>query len=272
MSLPIVNFCSDDVTKPTVEMRQAMFDTDVGHGAHDHSTVVELQETAAKLLGKEAALFVPTGIMADLISILVHCPEIGSEMIVGDESYIHLSEQGGCSTIGRVHCRTVSTQSDGTLLLKDIEERIRLNNGSLHFPRTKLVCLENTHNRKGGKVLSVEYVDSVGHLCQQYGLKLHMDGSRLMNAVAYLNIEPAELVRSCDSISLGLSKGLAAPLGSLIVGSKDFIEKARRLRKVLGGGIKQPGMSAAAAIIGLTQMCKRLHIDHENARFLAEGV
>lgn len=273
MSLPIIDLRSDISSKPTPEMRQAMFESDVGHELlGEDAKTIELEEIAAKLLDKEAALFVPTGAMGNLISILVHCYEFGCEIIVGDQCHIHLFAQGGCSTIGRVHCRAVRTQSDGTLLLQDIEDYIRPANESVLIPRTKLVCLENTHTQTGGKVLSVEYTESVGQLCQQYGLKLHMDGTRLLNAAVYLNVEPAKLVRACDSITLCLSKSLAAPIGSLVVGSRDFIEKARRMRKVLGGAVKHAGMLAAAGIIALTQMSKRLHIDHENAKILAEGL
>lgn len=273
MTSSLIDLRSDTVTKPTAEMRQAMFEAEVGDDVYDDDpTVVKLQEMAANLLGKEAALFVPSGTMGNLICILIHCSEFGSEMLLGDESHLHINEQGGCATIGRIHPRTVPTQADGTLLLKDIEERIRPLKADVHAPRTKVVCLENTHNRMGGKVLTVEYIQSVANLCQEYQIKLHMDGARLLNAVVALNIHPAQLVQSCDSISLCLSKGLAAPVGSLVVGTKDLIEQAKRLRKVLGGGMRQVGILAAAGLISLTQMPKLLHIDHQNAKLLAEGL
>jgi threonine aldolase len=272
MSSSFIDLRSDTVTKPTAEMRQAMFDAEVGDDVYgDDLTVLKLQEMAAKLLGKEAALFVPSGTMGNLICVLNHCSQFGSEIILGDESHIHVFEQGGCATLGRVHTRTVPTQPDGTLLLKDIEERIRPVIDD-HFPLSKLVCLENTHNRMGGKVLTVEYIQSVGQLCQQYGLKLHMDGARLINAAVQLNVDPAKLVECCDSVSLCLSKGLAAPVGSLVVGTHEFIRQAKRLRKVLGGGMRQAGVLAAAGIISLTQMPQLLKIDHQNAKLLAEGL
>ncbi|UJR20210.1 hypothetical protein I4U23_023341 [Adineta vaga] len=272
-SSSLIDLRSDTVTKPSAEMRQAMFEADVGDDVYgDDPTVLKLQEMAAKLLGKEAALFVPSGTMANLICVLNHCSQFGSEIILGDESHIHLFEQGGCSTLGRVHIRTVPTQPDGTLLIKDIEQRIRTVKDDAHFPLTKLICLENTHNRMGGKILTREYIQSVGQLCQQYGLKLHMDGARLMNAAVELNIEPAKLVECCDSVSLCLSKGLAAPVGSLIVSTEEFIREARRLRKVLGGGMRQAGILAAAGIVSLTQMPQLLKLDHQNAKLLAEGL
>ncbi|CAF1086340.1 unnamed protein product [Rotaria magnacalcarata] len=273
MSSSFIDLRSDTVTKPTVEMYQAMFDAKVGDDVYgDDPTVLELQEMTAKLLGKEAALFVPSGTMGNLICVLNHCSQFGSEMILGDECHIHVYEQGGCATLGRIHSRTVRTQPDGTLLLDDIEQKIRTAKDNDHFPQTKLVCLENTHNRMGGKVLTVEYIQSVGKLCQQYGLKLHMDGARLMNAAIQLNIQPAKLVECCDSVSFCLSKGLAAPVGSLVVGTHDFIRRAKRLRKVLGGGMRQVGVLAAAGIISLTKMPKLLELDHQHAKLLAQGL
>ena len=272
-TMSLIDLRSDTVTKPTAAMRQAMAEAEVGDDVYeDDPTVIKLQDMTAQFLGKEAALFVPSGTMGNLISVLVHCLEFGSEMILGDQCHIHLAEQGGCATVGRIHLRTVPTQRDGTLLLEDIEERIRTAMDDVHFPRTKLVCLENTHNRMGGKVLTVEYIENVAQLCRKYRLKLHMDGARLMNAAVYLNVNPAEFVRSCDSVSFCLSKGLAAPVGSLILGTKEFIREARRLRKVLGGGMRQAGILAAAGILSLTEMPALLKIDHDNARLLAEGL
>lgn len=272
-SSSLIDLRSDTVTKPTAEMRQAMLNAEVGDDVYgDDPTVLKLQEIVAKLLGKEAALFVPSGTMGNLISVFNHCSEFGSEMILGDESHLHFYEQGGCATIGRIHSRLVPTQRDGTLLLEDIEQRIRTAKTDDHLPTTRLVCLENSHNRMGGKVLTVDYVRSVGELCKRYDLKLHMDGARLINAATYLNVEPAKLVEPCDSISICLSKGLAAPVGSLVVGNFDFIRRAKRLRKVLGGGMRQVGVLAAAGIVALTEMPKLLHVDHENAKVLAEGL
>lgn len=273
MSSSFIDLRSDTVTKPTPEMRQAMFEAEVGDDVYgDDPTVIKLQEMTAKLLGKEAALLVPSGTMGNLICILNHCSQFGSEIILGDESHMYIAEQGGCATVGGIHPRAVPTQSDGTLLLKDIEQRIRTAKDDVHFPRTKVVCLENTHNRMGGKILTVEYIESVAQLCKQYDLKLHMDGARLMNAAVELNIDPAKFVQSCDSVSFCLSKGLASPVGSLVVGTQEFIQQARRLRKVLGGGMRQAGILAAAGIVSLTQIPKLLKLDHQNAKLLAEGL
>ncbi|CAF0969300.1 unnamed protein product [Didymodactylos carnosus] len=265
---------SDTVTKPTASMRQAMFEAEVGDDVYgDDPTVLKLQSMAAKLLGKEAALFVPSGTMGNLISVLTHCNMFGSEMILGDQSHIYFYEQGGSATLGRVHSRVVQTQPDGTLLLSDIEKVIRpFPANDDHFPITKLICLENTHNRMGGKILSVEYTNSIGELCKKHGIKLHMDGARLMNAAVELNIEPSKLVESCDSVSFCLSKALAAPVGSIIAGTVDFIKQAKRLRKVLGGGLRQSGILAAAGILSITEMPKLLKNDHENAKILAVGL
>lgn len=273
MSSSLLDLRSDTVTKPTAEMYQAMLNALIGDDVlNDDPTVLKLQEMAAKLLGKQAALFVPSGTMGNLICVLNHCSEFGSEMIVGDESHIHINEQGGSATIGRIHSRIVPTQLDGTFRIEDIEKCIRTNKNDDHLPQTKLVCLENTHNRMGGKVLTVEYINSVGQLCQKYGLKLHMDGARLMNAAVALSVDPDKLVQSCDSISFCLSKGLASPVGSLVVGTNEFIQRAKRLRKVLGGGMRQAGILAAAGIISLTEMPKLLALDHQNAKMLAKGL
>lgn len=272
-SSTVIDMRSDTVTKPTAEMRQAMFDAPVGDDVYaDDPTILQLQNMAAQLFGKEAALFVPSGTMGNLICVLIHCSQLGSEAIMGDECHIHLFEQGGCSTLGGVHVRTVPNQHDGTLRLQDIEQRIRTVKDDAHFPRTKLVCLENTHNRMGGKALSIEYIHSVAQLCKQHGLKLHMDGARLMNAAVALDVDPAAFIDRCDSASICLSKGLAAPVGSLIVGTAEFIQEARRMRKVLGGGMRQAGVLAAAGIVALTQMPKLLKVDHQHARLLAEGL
>jgi len=186
------------------------------------------------------------------------------------ESHIYLFEQGGSSTLGHCHPRVVTNQEDGTLRLEDIKRSVRILDD--HFPITRLVCLENTHNRKGGKVLRPNYIKDVVALCKEQNIKLHMDGARLMNAITFLGVDPIEYVRGIDSISLCLSKGLAAPIGSLVIGTNEFIVKARRLRKSLGGGMRQVGVIAAPGIIALVKMSKRLYIDHENAKTFAIGI
>jgi len=263
MSKP-VDLRSDTVTKPTQEMREAMSKAEVGDDVMgEDSTVNELEKLSAKLLGKEAAVFVASGAMGNLISVLVHSHRRDSEIIIGDQSHIHVYEQGNIATLGGVHSRIVSNHRDGTLDLKDIEALIRPEN--VHFPVTTMIGLENTQNRCGGAVLSPEYIDSVGELCKKYKIKLHMDGARLMHAQVATGIPVARIVRACDSISLCLSKGLAAPIGTVLVGSTDFIYHARRLRKALGGGWRQAGILAAAGIISLTKMVDRLKDDHQLA-------
>jgi len=267
----VFNIKSDTVTLPTKEMRESMLNSVVGDDVFkEDPTVKLLEKMAAEMFGMEAALFVPSGTMANLICVMNHCSERGSEFIVGDESHIYLFEQGGSSTLGHCHPRVVQNRDDGTLALEDIKKSIRILDD--HFPVTRLVCLENTHNRKGGKVLRPNYIKEVAALCKENNLKLHMDGARLMNAITFLGIDPIEYVKGIDSISLCLSKGLAAPIGSLVIGTKDFIVKARRLRKALGGGMRQVGVIAAPGLIALEKMSKRLYIDHENAKQFAIGI
>jgi threonine aldolase len=224
---------------------------------------------AAEMLGKEAAVYVSSGTMGNLISVLSHCGR-GDEMILGDQAHIYLFEQGGSSAMGGVHPRTVPNQPDGTLDLAGVEAAIRGENE--HFPVTRLLALENTHNRCGGRALPVAYMDAAGELAHRYGLSLHVDGARLWNAAVALNVSPARLLKHADSVSVCLSKGLAAPVGSIVAGDRAFIRKARRNRKVVGGGMRQAGIIAAAGIVALTEMVERLADDHANAKRLAEGI
>jgi len=272
MSLPIViDMRSDTVTKPTKSMQAAMAGAQLGDDVFgDDPTINELQDMTAKLLGKEAGLFVPSGTMANLIAVLVHCDTRDSEVILGDKCHIHLYEQGGIASLGGVHSRTVTTLPDGTFDLKEVESKIR--GDDVHYPVTKLICLENTHNACGGRVLTAEYTDQVGQLAAKYGLKVHIDGARLMNAAVKLGVEPAVLVKSAQSVSLCLSKGLGSPVGSVLVGDQLFVDKARRLRKRLGGGMRQAGVLAACGIISLKEMVGRLSEDHDNAAFLAQEI
>eukprot|EP00823_Brevimastigomonas_motovehiculus_P002401 TRINITY_DN1468_c0_g1_i1.p1 TRINITY_DN1468_c0_g1~~TRINITY_DN1468_c0_g1_i1.p1 ORF type:complete len:398 (-),score=81.41 TRINITY_DN1468_c0_g1_i1:96-1289(-) len=267
----VIDMRSDTITKPTLKMRKAMAEAEVGDDVfHEDPTVKKLEEMVATLTGKEAGLFVVSGTMSNLIACLVHCNSRDSEMIVGSESHIHFYEQGGSATLGGIHSRVVKNSDDGTLPLKEIEEKIRSLDD--HFPTTKLVCLENTHNRMGGRILRTDYIDSVGDLCKKYAIKLHIDGARLMNAAIALDVSAARLVKAADSVSVCLSKGLAAPVGSVLVGTKDFITTARRVRKSLGGGMRQCGVLAAAGIVSLTDMISRLKEDHANAKLLAKGL
>jgi len=200
---------------------------------------------------------------------LTHCRR-GEEVILGDRSHTFLYEAGGMSTLGGIHPHTICNQPDGTMRLEDIEGAIRGNN--VHFPRTRLICLENTHNRCYGSALRSEYIDSVSALAKEHGLSVHLDGARIFDAAVALGVDVKELTANVDSLSFCLSKGLSAPVGSVVCGSSDFIAEARRARKVLGGGMRQAGVIAAAGITALEEMVDRLAEDHENARRLAEGI
>jgi threonine aldolase len=207
--------------------------------------------------------------MGNLISVLSHCGR-GDEMILGDQSHIFHYEQGGSAAVGGVHPRPLPNRADGTLDLNQIEDAIRSDNE--HYPVTRLIALENTHNRCGGAVLTPDYIDAVGALAQAHGLKLHIDGARLWNAAVALDETPARLVAAADSVSVCFSKGLAAPVGSAVAGSHAFIRQARRMRKQVGGGMRQAGVLAAAAIVALEEMVTRLTEDHAHAARLAQGL
>jgi threonine aldolase len=265
-----IDLRSDTVTRPTDAMRSAMAAAEVGDDVYgEDPTVNRLEALAAEMLGKEAAVLVPSGTMGNLASILAHCGR-GDEMIVGDQSHIVHYEQGGAAAFGGVHPRQIPNQPDGTLRLEDIKRAIR--GDDEHFPISRMVALENTHNRCGGRVLPVEYVDTVGALAHDHGLALHIDGARLWNAAVALGVPPARLVAAADSVTCCLSKALAAPVGSVIAGDAAFIRRARRARKALGGGMRQAGIVAAAGILALTEMVDRLAEDHANARLLAQGL
>lgn len=265
-----IDLRSDTVTKPTPAMRRAMAEAEVGDDVYgEDPTVKRLETLAVEMLGKEAALFVPSGTMGNLISALSHCGR-GDEVILGDNAHMFYYEQGGMAALGGIHPRTAPNQPDGTIALADIEAAIRGDDD--HFPISRLVALENTHNRCGGRALSVEYMDAVGELVRRRGLKLHVDGARLWNAAVALAVPPARLVASADSVSCCLSKGLAAPVGSVVAGDAEFIRRARRNRKLVGGAMRQVGVIAAAGIVALTEMVDRLAEDHANARLLAAGL
>ncbi len=266
----IVDLRSDTMTQPTDAMRRAMAEAEVGDDVFgEDPTINRLEEMAAERLGKEAGLFVASGTMANLVSLLAHCGR-GDEIILGDYSHTFYSEQGGSSAIAGIHPRTIPNQLDGKLALKDIEAAIRPDD--IHHPLSRLIVLENTHNRKNGSPLEAAYMHSVKDLADKYTLKIHVDGARLFNAAVALEVDARELVADADSVSFCLSKGLAAPVGSVICGTADFIVKARRARKVIGGGMRQAGVLAAAGIVALTEMINRLAEDHANARKLAEGL
>ena len=232
-------------------------------------TIHKLEKKSAELTGKEAALFVPSGTMANLTAILAHC-ERGDEVILGDQAHTFLYEAGGISSLGGIHSHQLKNQDDGTLALDDIRNAIRTEN--VHFPRTRLICLENTHNRCFGFPLHLDYLHSVRSIAEENALKLHVDGARLFNAAVALGISVEELCGPVDSTTFCLSKGLSAPVGSLVCGNTDFIYKVKRLRKVLGGGMRQAGILAAAGIEALETMVDQLALDHHHAKVLADGL
>jgi threonine aldolase len=265
-----IDLRSDTVTHPTPKMREAMANAPVGDDVYgEDPTINRLERLAADMLCKEAGLFVTSGTQGNLVSIFAQAAR-GDEIITADKCHIFLSEGGGPAALGGVTVRTLPVQDDGVIPVQAIENAIR--GDDPHYPRTSLVSLENTQAGVGGHPLPVTYTDEVGDLCRKYGLKLHIDGARLFNAAVALNEDAARLVEPADSVSFCLSKGLCAPVGSMIVGSEEFIYEARRLRKTMGGGMRQAGMIAAAGIIALEEMISRLAEDHATACQLAEGL
>ncbi|HET9910088.1 MAG TPA: low-specificity L-threonine aldolase [Anaerolineales bacterium] len=265
-----IDLRSDTVTKPTPEMREAMAEAEVGDDVYgDDPTVNDLEEIAAGMLGKEAALFVPSGTMGNLIALLVHCQR-GDEVIVGSRSHIYLNEAGGMSALGGIQPCPIQNQPDGTLAVEDILTSIRTED--VHHPITRLICLENTQNVCGGVPLSGDYTRQIGELAHENNLLLHIDGARIFNAAVAQNVSVATLVEPADSVMFCLSKGLASPVGSMVLGTRKFIARARHLRKMLGGGMRQVGILAAAGIISLEQMTKRLGEDHTRAKKMADGL
>ncbi|HET6946735.1 MAG TPA: low-specificity L-threonine aldolase [bacterium] len=265
-----IDLRSDTVTHPTPAMRKAMAEAEVGDDVFgDDPTVNRLQAVAAEKLGKEEGLFVPSGTMGNLAAVLSHCNR-GDEIILGDQCHTAMYEAGGVAALGGVHPRTVVTGPDGTLPLESIEGAIR--GDDVHFPITRLICLENTHNRCGGVALSVDYTRKVGAIAVRHGLRLHLDGARIFNAAAATGSSAAELAEPADSVTFCLSKALCAPVGSVLCGSGESIRKARRIRKQLGGGMRQAGVLAAAGLVALETMTDRLGEDHRRARRLADGL
>lgn len=265
-----IDLRSDTVTQPTPEMREAMAEAEVGDDVYrDDPTVNRLEQLAAEILDKEAALFVPSGTMGNLLALLVHCQR-GDEVIVGNQSHIYLNEVAGMSALGGIQPCAIQNQNDGTLRLDDIRASIR--SEDVHHAFTRLICLENTQNICGGVPLSVEYTRAVADVAHQNHIALHIDGARIFNAATALNVDVKQLVETADSVMFCLSKGLVSPIGSMLLGTQKFIARARHLRKMLGGGMRQVGVMAAAGIISLEKMTKRLGEDHARAKKLAEGL
>jgi threonine aldolase len=267
----MIDLRSDTVTLPTPAMREAMYRAEVGDDVyHEDPTINRLQEMAAERLGKEAALFVASGTMGNAAAVLSHAGR-GEAVIVGNQSHIYHYEVGGASTIGGSPMVVVPTDQDG--MLNPYEVQINISDGSdEHSAPSALLCVENTHNRCGGAVLSVEQVQQLTSLAHTHGLAVHMDGARIFNAAIALGVPASTIVRTVDSVMFCLSKGLSAPVGSMLVGSREFIHRAHRMRKLLGGGMRQAGILAAAGIVALEQMVDRLAEDHETSKQLAYGL
>jgi len=264
-----IDLRSDTVTRPTAAMRRAMFEAEVGDDVYgEDPTVNRLQEVAAALLGKEAALFLPSGTQANQVAVLSHAGR-GEEVIVEAESHIFYYEVAGIAALAACQARPVPGHR-GAMDLDRVEAAIRADD--IHFPRTALICVENTHNRAGGTVLPQEHLEELSGLARRHGVPVHMDGARVFNAAVAQGRPVAEIAATADSVMFCLSKGLAAPVGSVLAGTKAFIERARRRRKLLGGGMRQAGILAAAGLVALDTMVDRLADDHANARALARGI
>jgi threonine aldolase len=266
----VVDLRSDTITLPTEEMRRAMCEAEVGDDVFgEDPTINRLEERSAALLGKEAGLFTPSGTMSNLIAVLTHT-RAGDEVILGSEAHIFWYEVGGAAALGGVLLRTVPNEPDGTIALTHIEAAIR--HEDLHYPPTRLLCLENTHNRCGGTVLTPEYTTAAAGVARGHGLAVHLDGARIFNAAVALGVPVAALAEPVDSVCYCLSKSLSAPVGSVLCGSAAFIARARKFRKMVGGGMRQAGIIAAAGLVALDTMVDRLSDDHTNAKRLAAGL
>ena len=266
----IIDLRSDTVTTPTEDMREAMASAAVGDDVYgDDPTVNQLQEMAADMLGMEAGLLVPSGTMGNLVSLLAHCKR-GDEMLVGKKSHIFLYEGGGASAFGGIHSRQLAENPDGSLPMDVAADSIRVDDD--HEPVTSLISVESTHNALGGVCQSLPTLASMSAFAREHGLAFHMDGARLFNMAAALGVPARQITQHVDSVTFCLSKGLAAPVGSIVCGKRDFIKQARRARKHLGGGMRQAGVLAAAGILSLTQMAGRLAEDHVRAKKLAIGL
>lgn len=256
---------SDTVTQPTKNMRKAMFEAVVGDDVYgDDPTVNKLEEYAAKLVGKEAALFVPSGVFGNQLSLFTHCKR-GDEVLLGEDCHIIIHETGAPAVIAGVQLRAIKSEN-GFMSLSDIENKIRGEN--IHFPDTSLICVENAHSC--GRVISLEHMEKIYNISRKHSIPIHLDGARLFNAVAYLNVDVKDITKYCDSVMFSLSKGLCAPVGSILAGNKDFIEKARKKRKLMGGGLRQAGVLAAPGLVALKEMIPQLKRDYENALLLGK--
>lgn len=258
-----IDLRSDTVTVPTQKMREAMYNAEVGDDVYgDDPTVIELEEYAAKLVGKEAGLFVPSGTFGNQLALLTHCKR-GDEVIVGDDCHIVVHEVGASAVIAGVQLRTLRSNKGE---LDPLEVKSKIRGEDIHFPTTGLICLENAHSN--GRVISLDNMEKIYSIAKEHKLPVHLDGARLFNAAAYLGVPANEITKYCDSVTFCLSKGLCAPVGSILTGTKEFIDRARKGRKLMGGGLRQVGILAAAGLVALKDMRERLSEDHENAILL----
>jgi threonine aldolase len=263
----MIDLRSDTLTQPTQSMRDAMANAEVGDDVYQEDpTVQKLETLSAEKMGTEAGLVVPSGCMGNLISLLSHCGR-GDEILLGDRCHISIYEVGGVSALGGIHPRSLPNKDDGTISIDLLEKGIR--HSDIHCPPTRLICLENTHNFCQGSPLTPEYMNDVKEVANKFGLKIHLDGARIFNAAVALGVPVSKLTEKVDSVMFCLSKGLSAPVGSLVCGSSEFIDKARKARKMVGGGMRQAGHLAAAGLIAITELVDRLQEDHDNAKFLA---
>jgi threonine aldolase len=270
LQMKTIDLRSDTVTHPTPEMRRAMYRAEVGDDVYgEDPTVNQLEAMGAEKMGKEAGLFTVSGTMSNITAVLTHTRR-GNEIILGDGAHVFINEVGGAAALGGAVLHTVPNDGHGRLDPADVEAAIRAKN--IHYPETALLCLENTHNRCGGAVLTPKYTSDICALAHRHGLMVHLDGARIFNAAVALNVPAASLAKGVDSVAFCLSKGLSAPVGSVLCGTKDFVGRARKMRKMLGGGMRQAGIIAAAGIVALETMIDRLAVDHANARRLAEGL
>jgi threonine aldolase len=266
----IIDLRSDTITLPTPEMRRAMFAAEVGDDVYgEDPTVNRLEKMAAEKMGKAAALFTTSGTQSNLIAILSQTRH-GNEILVGSQSHIFWYEVGGAAAVGGVVMHNLPNDSAGHLDPAEVEQSIRPKN--IHNPETALICLENTHNRCGGAVLTAQYIDEICLLGHSRGVRVHLDGARIFNAAVALDVPASRIAEKVDSVSFCLSKGLSAPVGSLLCGDPELVDRARKFRKMLGGGMRQAGILAAAGIVALNTMIDRLAEDHANARRLAKGL
>lgn len=266
MFMWFIELRSDTATEPTQAMRDAMYKAEVGDDVYgDDPTVAELEEYAAKIMGKEAALFVPSGTFGNQLALFTHCRR-GTEVILGEDSHIVVHEVGAPAVIAGVQLRTLKTKS-GEMDPHEVRETIRCKE-DIHYPETSLICMENAYSN--GRVLSLENMSKVFGEAKKYNLPVHLDGARIFNAAAYLEVDVKDITKYCDSVMFCLSKGLCAPVGSILAGSKYFIQRARKGRKLMGGGMRQAGFLAAAGIVALKHMSGRLREDYENAVFLGK--